>query len=209
MTDIKICGITRYPDLQACLALPVRYIGLNFVPHSRRFINIADAARLSAHIPTGMRCVGVFADPDDAELDAMIPHLHLDMIQLHGSESPGRVAAIKARTGVQVMKAIPVATKEDMAQLPGFDAASDWLLFDAKNEQGKSGGLGQVFDWSILSDVSPNKPWMLAGGLTADNVAQALSALNPDAVDVAGGVESAPGEKGPCKIAQFVEAVRS
>ena len=209
MTDVKICGITRLQDLQACLSLPVRYIGFNFVPTSKRLVTLADAARLSVQLPAGVRSIGLFADPADEDIHAVIPHMRLDMIQLHGGETPSRVAEIKAQTGLQVMKAIPVAGVGDLACVPDYEAVCDWLLFDAKNEHGQSGGLGRVFDWSVLSAVALNRPWMLAGGLTADNVGDAVRRLSPDAVDVAGGVETPPGEKDACKIRQFVEAVRS
>lgn len=209
MVDIKICGLTRMQDLDECIALPVRYVGLNFIPTSKRYINPRDASWLSARVPTGMRCVGLFADPDDAYLLSVIPHIHLDMIQLHGNETPGRVAAIKALTAIPVMKAIPIADQADLAQLEGYSAICDWLLFDAKAGHGQSGGLGQAFDWSLLRDVEITKPWMLAGGLTADNVAQALDVLSPDAVDVSSGVEGAhAGQKDPCKLRRFVDAVR-
>lgn len=210
MTEIKICGLTRMQDLDSCIDLPIRFVGLNFVTASKRYINPKDAAWLSGRVPTGMRCVGLFANPSDTYLLSVIPHIHLDMIQLHGQETPDRIAEIKALTSLPVMKAIAIADKTDLKQLSGYEAVCDWILFDAKSPDGESGGLGKVFDWSILQDVTISKPWMLAGGLTADNVAHALSVLSPDVVDVSSGVEGdIIAEKDACKLQQFVDAVRS
>lgn len=207
MTDIKICGITNATDMKAALALPIRFVGLVFVPKSSRYVDVANAAMLSRQVTTGIRVVGLFQNPTKAQIDEVTAHVHLDMIQLHGDETPDFVQETRDRTAIPVMKAIAVRDDSDLRLVQDYDAVSDWLLFDAKTKDGRSGGTGHVFDWSLLQGLNVKSPWMLAGGLNPDNVAQAIEAVQPDAVDVSSGVEGINGEKDACKLREFVEAV--
>ena len=167
------------------------------------------AFHLARAVPTGVRSVGLFVDPSDELLEQTLGGIGLDMIQLHGNEPPGRVAEIKSRHNIDVMKAIRVASKDDLRELEGFEAAADWLLFDSRPPKADlPGGTGHSFDWTILADQSFKKPWMLGGGLNIDNVGEALSILKPDAVDVSSGVESARGIKDPDKIKAFIQTVK-
>lgn len=207
MTDVKICGITTPDAMTAAIEGGAGFVGLVFYPKSPRHLSLEVAAYLAAYVPVHVRKVGLFVDPTDEMLQQTLDAVRLDMLQLHGAESPGRVAEIKHRFGVPVMKALPVASAEDLQMVPGFEAAADWLLFDARGTPGMPGGNGLPFDWTLLKDFSSSRPWMLAGGLTPDNVAQALSVLEPDAVDVSSGVESASGVKDPAKIRAFLNVV--
>lgn len=209
MTQVKICGITEPKTLQTAIDSGARFIGLVFYPPSPRHVSFDIAWNLARMIPTGVRCVGLFVDPDDALLERIATGIQLDMIQLHGDESAGRVAEIKARYNIPVMKAIRVGSADDLEQLEGFEAAADWLLFDAKPVGADlPGGTGERFDWSLLKGRSFKKPWMLGGGLSQENVTEALSILSPDAVDVSSGVESSRGVKDETKIKSFISAVK-
>ncbi len=163
-------------------------------------------------LPTGVRAVGLFVDPTDEELEAVLGKVQLDMIQLHGTETPERVQNIKKRFSMPVIKAFPVRTAEDIERSGDYVSCADWFIFDAKPMPGQAGsdlpgGTGQVFDWSLLEGRVFTKPWMLSGGLTPDNVGAALSTLSPEAVDVSSGVEKQRGEKDPEKIQAFLKAV--
>jgi phosphoribosylanthranilate isomerase len=211
MTDAKICGITTPDAMTAAIEGGAGFVGLVFFPPSPRFVTLEVASYLASYVPSHVRKVGLMVDPDDVTLETILNSVRLDMLQLHGRESPGRVAEIKHKFGVPVMKAMAVATEADLAMVPGYEAAADWLLFDAKPAPASAipGGNGLPFDWALLKNFSSSRPWMLAGGLTADNVAAALSVLEPDAVDVSSGVESAPGVKDPAKIRAFLAAVQA
>ena len=206
MTAVKICGLSTPETLQAAIEAGVRYVGFVFVEKSPRHVSFDTAWNLARAVPTGVRSVGLFVDPDDETLERILTGVQLDMVQLHGNETPGRVAEIKSKYAMPVMKAIRVADESDLENVEGFEAAADWLLFDAKID-GLQGGTGHSFDWNLLKDRTFSKPWMLGGGLNADNVGEALSILAPDAVDVSSGVESAPGIKDPQKIVSFINAV--
>lgn len=210
MVDVKICGLKDPSHLDVAATSGARFAGLVFYPKSPRYIDPELARLISRAAPTGLRMVGLFVDPDDATLDRVLAAVPLDMIQLHGSEPPARVAAIKARYHLPVIKAIPVATRDDLAPVPSYEQVADWLLFDAKAPATATlpGGNGRNFDWSILRGKSFARPWMLSGGLTADNVGDALSLLRPDAVDVSSGVEKEPGHKDPLLIKAFITNVR-
>ncbi|MBU6235932.1 MAG: phosphoribosylanthranilate isomerase [Alphaproteobacteria bacterium] len=205
MTAVKICGITDEIALQAAAKAGAQYAGFVFYPKSPRNIVPDKAAILVKQ--TALTTVGLFVDPDDETLRRILSDVPLKMIQLHGNEPPERVAAIKSRYNLPVMKALRVATAIDITPAATYAQVADWLLFDAKVD-GAVGGTGQAFDWTILKNYKPARPWMLAGGLTPDNVGEALIKLAPDAVDVSSGVESSPGIKDACKIAAFVETVR-
>lgn len=208
---VKICGLTRESDVAACAAGGASYIGLNFFPPSPRYVAPALARDLALAAPVGLAKVALVVDADDATLDAITATVPLDMLQLHGHESPARVAAIRARYGLPVMKAIGIAEAADLAQIDLYATHADQLLIDAKPPRGATlpGGNGLSFDWRLLAGRKYwTRPWMLAGGLTAANVAQAVARTGTQQVDVASGVETAPGIKDEALIAAFVQAAQ-
>lgn len=209
----KICGLASAEALQAAIRGGARFVGFVFYPPSRRNVTPELAAALAALVPEGVTRVGLFVDPADALLEGVLERVPLDLLQLHGSESPRRVAEIKARFGMPAMKAISIAGPEDPdAALPYLDVA-DWLLFDAKPPRGDPkalpGGNGLAFDWQLLGGRRWSKPWMLSGGLTAKNVAEAVGTTHALAVDVSSGVEIRPGIKDLDKIAEFLARVHT
>ena len=180
-----------------------------FYPPSPRALTPDIARDLSRMLPTGLRAVGLFVDASDAEIGAVTARVPLDLLQLHGDETPRRVAEIRGRFGLPVMKAIRVATEDDLKPLPDYEAVADWILFDAKpprNVTSLPGGTGIAFDWQLLQRVNVKKPWMLSGGLTADNLAEAVSLTGAKMVDVSSGVEDRPGVKSAGKIWEFLGA---
>lgn len=206
---VKICGLTRPGDVQAALAAGAGWLGFVFYPPSPRAITPELAATLTAAVPAGRARVGLFVDPDDATLDATLARVPLDIIQLHGAETPARVAEIRARHGLPVMKAVGLSGPQDLPGLWDHGLAADLLLVDAKPSTADDlpGGNGLSFDWRLLSGRRPLKPWFLAGGLTAGNVAEAIRLTGAPGVDVSSGVETAPGVKDAGLIAAFCTAV--
>lgn len=211
MTAVKICGITDLAALQAAVSGGAVFTGFVFHPPSPRHLSPDKAAVLLEHVPEKVVPVGLFVDPADEELKTTLAQANLRMVQLHGGETPERVKEIRALLNLPVMKAISVADKKDLASVAAYSEAADWLLFDAKPNPGAAlpGGNGAAFDWTVLRGLKPGKPWMLAGGLTAENVKDALKILSPDVVDVSSGVESAPGKKDPALVRRFIETVRA
>lgn len=207
VVSVKICGLKTPDAMTAALESGADFVGLNFYPPSPRYVDIEVAAYIAAYVPNKTKIVGLFVDPDDVTLQNTLNNVRLDIIQLHGSETPERVKEIRETFNLPVMKIIPVTGKESLESAAAFESAADWLMFDAKGDK-LPGGNGIAFDWTILKDRTFKKPWMLAGGLTADNVAEALSILSPTAVDVSSGVESAPGVKDPDKIRNFIAKTR-
>ena len=208
--DVKICGLSTPETLQTAIEAGARFIGFVFYEPSPRNVSFDIAWNLARTVPTGIRSVGLFVNPEDEFLEHMVSGIQLDMIQLHGDETPGRINEIKQRFTMPVMKAIRVSTEEDLKDIKGYEAAADWLLFDAKPKNAKlPGGTGESFDWNILADRTFSKPWMLAGGINEENVTEALSILHPNAVDISSGVESSPGIKDPDKIKAFIKAVKA
>lgn len=207
---IKICGLTDPESIRVSSAAGAGFLGFVFYPPSPRSVPVDAAQSLRSVVPGGVVPVGLFVDPDDELLGAVLPRLKPGLIQLHGSETPQRVGAIKARYGLPVMKALKIAGPEDLETLSLYEEVSDWILFDAKAPTGSTlpGGNGVVFDWSVLKSITPRRPWMLSGGLTTENVGEALKVLSPDAVDVSSGVEDAPGRKNADKIRAFIQAVK-
>lgn len=205
----KICGISTPETMQAALDAGARWVGLVFFPKSPRNVSIATAAELSRMVGTGTRVVGLFVDPTDDLLDDVTGQVPLDLIQLHGSETPERVAAIRARFNLPVMKALKVGDAADLDAATAYESVVDMLLFDAKPPKGAilPGGNGVAFDWSLLTGRDWRKPWMLSGGLDPANVADAIRATGANAVDVSSGVEDAPGRKSPDLIRDFLNAV--
>lgn len=208
---IKICGVTNAEILTACAEAGAKYVGLNFYPPSPRSIAPDAAADLARQAPPAVKLVGVFVDPTYEELEAILVRAPLDMIQLHGSEIPARVMEIKARYATPVIKAIPVATSADVIAARAYESVADYLMFDAKPPRNVTvlpGGTGLAFDWKILAKQKFNVPWFLAGGLTPDNVAEAVRITGAHYVDCASGVESRPGVKDKNLIAKFISAAQ-
>ena len=210
MTAVKICGLSDPQNLQTAIDAGTRFVGFVFYEPSPRNVSFDTAWNLARAVPTSIRSVGLFVDPEDELLERVLTGIQLDMVQLHGNETPGRVAEIKDKYKMEVMKAIRVREESDLDGIEGFEAAADWLLFDSKPEKATlPGGTGHSFDWSLLEGRTFSKPWMLGGGLSPENVGDAIKQLSPNAVDVSSGVESAPGQKDPAKIKAFIEAVKS
>ena len=208
MAQVKICGLRRPEHIEAAADAGARYVGLVFFPKSPRAVSADEAAALALHVPVGMARVGLFVDPDDAMLDAVLGKVPLDIIQLHGNESPDRVAQVKALTGLPVMKSVGLSGPADLPALTDYGLVADMLLVDAKPPQDAvlPGGNGLSFDWRLLVGRKWLRPWMLAGGLTPQNVAEAIRLTGAPAVDVSSGVETEPGVKDEGLIRAFVAA---
>ncbi|MCA0918906.1 phosphoribosylanthranilate isomerase [Pseudooceanicola nanhaiensis] len=209
---VKICGLSRPEDVAATAAAGAVYGGFVFFPKSPRNISIETARMLAIDTPPGLAKVALVVNPDDALLDAITGAVPLDMIQLHGSESPERVAEVRARTGLPVMKAVGIRDAADLPAIDLYAQVADQLLIDAKPPKDATlpGGNGLAFDWRLLQGRKYwTKPWMLAGGLTSENVAEAVRLTGARQVDVSSGVESAPGVKDAAKIAAFARAARA
>ncbi|MGI9395298.1 MAG: phosphoribosylanthranilate isomerase [Boseongicola sp.] len=209
-TRVKICGLTTRETVSAAVKAGAAYVGFNFFPKSPRFLTI-DAARLLAlDIPEGIAKVALTVDADDALLDKITADLPLDMLQLHGTESVERVAAVKMRYGLPLMKAVGIADAPDVDAIHAYSAVSDQILVDAKppNDAELPGGNGLTFDWRLIAGHRWSIPWMLAGGLTPDNVDEAVRLTGAKQVDVSSGVETTPGVKDAAAIRAFIEAAR-
>ncbi|MEZ5777329.1 MAG: phosphoribosylanthranilate isomerase [Paracoccaceae bacterium] len=207
---VKICGLKDPVHVAAAVEAGASYLGFNFFPNSPRYVGLKEAARLALAVPPGVMKVGLTVDASDTELDVIVDAVPLDMIQLHGQESPERVTEIKARHGLPVMKAVGVAGPDDIAALEVYGRVADQLLVDAKPPKGAAlpGGNGLVFDWRLIAKKYWLCPWMLAGGLTPFNVAEAVRLTGARQVDVSSGVESAPGMKDTGLIRAFIQAAR-
>jgi len=208
---VKICGLTRPEDVAAVAAAGAQYAGFVFFEKSPRNVSLETARALALEAPVGLAKVALVVDAEDGALDEIVEAVPLDMLQLHGYESPERVSELRARYGLPVMKALGVAGAEDMAQIALYEEVADQLLIDAKPPKGADlpGGNGLAFDWRLLSGRKYwRKPWMLAGGLTAGNVREAVQMTGARQVDVSSGVEAGAGVKDAGKIAAFVAALR-
>ena len=205
---VKICGLTRPADLAAVAAAGATYAGFVHFPKSPRHLDAAALAALAVEAPPGLCKVLLTVDADDALLDALLEAAPIDMLQLHGRESPERVAALRARHGLPVMKAVGVADETDLPALAEAARAADQLLVDAKPPRGAAlpGGNGLAFDWRLLSGRRIGVPWMLAGGLTPENAAEAVRLTGARQLDVSSGVEARPAEKDPARIGAFLAA---
>ena len=207
---IKICGIASPAALDAVIAARADHAGLVFFPPSPRNVSLTDAAALGARASGRIGRVGLFVDADDALLADAVAAARLDAIQLHGHEPPQRAAELRARFGIPVWKAMSIASADDVAKAAAYVGAVDLVLFDAKTPKGTlPGGMGLSFDWSLLAAWKAPCAWGLAGGLSADNVAEAVRQTGTPLVDASSGVESAPGVKDAGKIAAFCGAVRA
>lgn len=208
---IKICGLSTEPTLEAALEAGADRVGFVVFPKSPRHVSPDRLRLLAGRAGARAAVVVLTVDADDALLAEVIDAARPSMLQLHGRETPERVAAIRTRFGLPVMKAVAVSATPDLAGVPAYAAVADEILFDAKPPPGARlpGGNGVPFDWRLLSALDLPVPFMLSGGLTADNVGEALAVSRAPAVDVSSGVETAPGVKDPEKILAFVRAVRS
>lgn len=207
--QVKICGLNAPDAITA--ASRADFAGFVFYPPSPRAVLPAQAAKLASRLPRRVKRVALLVDPDDAALRAVFIAFRPDMVQLHGKETPGRVAEIRKAFSVAVMKAVAVETAADLDAAREHDGIADWLLFDAKppkRPDALPGGNATSFDWTLLAGRSWHKPWMLSGGLTSENVGEALRITRAPAVDVSSGVEDRPGHKDPAKIAAFLAAAR-
>jgi phosphoribosylanthranilate isomerase len=206
---VKICGLRTPTDVQVVARVGAAYAGLVFYAKSPRNLTLAEARLAALAAPPGLAKVALVVDADNAMLDAIVGAVPLDMLQLHGRESPDRVADVRARYGLPVMKALGVSHEGDLAAILDYSTVADQLLIDAKPPRGAAlpGGNGQPFDWRLIAKRRWLRPWMLAGGLTAANVAEAVRLTGAAQVDVSSGVESAPGVKDHMKIAAFLTAV--
>jgi phosphoribosylanthranilate isomerase len=207
---VKICGLTEPAGLAAAVAAGAAYVGFVFFPKSPRNLTLAAARDLALSAPPGVAKVALTVDATDAALDAILREVPIDMLQLHGHESPARVAGLRARHGLPVMKAVGVAEAADLAQIDAYAAVADQILVDAKPPKGADlpGGNGLAFDWRLIAGRRWPVPWMLAGGLTAGTVAEAIRLTGARQVDVSSGVESAPGVKDPRLVESFIAAAR-
>ena len=208
---VKICGLSTPEALDVALDAGADMVGFVFFPPSPRNLSFKAASALESRVRGRAKKVALSVDADDTLLSYVVDALGPDILQLHGNELPLRVAAIKARFKLPVMKAIPVESKGDLAAIARYAAVADRLLFDARapREATRPGGLGTPFDWHLLENIGSRVPFMLSGGLDAGNVAEALAITRAPGVDVSSGVERAPGEKDPEKIRAFVRAARA
>jgi phosphoribosylanthranilate isomerase len=207
---VKICGLSTPEALDVALESGADLVGFVFFPPSPRNVGIEQARALETRVKGRAGKVALSVDADDALLDAVVDSLQPNMLQLHGTESPERVVALKRRHGLPVMKAIAVETATDLAAVSHYAAVADRLIFDARapRKATRPGGLGKPFDWRLLQNLDPGVPFMLSGGLDAGNVAEALRLTRAPGVDVSSGVERAPGEKDPDRIRAFIRAAR-
>jgi len=205
---VKICGVNSEAALAAAVANGASALGFNFYPPSPRAIDAARAGELTGMVPPGIAKVGLFVDAGDEAIAAVLAAASLDMLQLHGDETPRRVKDIRRRFGLPVMKAVKLASATDVAAADAYIAVADRLLFDAKPPPEMKGALpgGNAisFEWSLIAGRSWALPWLLSGGLHAGNLAAAIAATGATAVDLSSGVEDSPGRKSPEKIAAFL-----
>lgn len=208
MTATKICGLSNAESLGAAVSGGAAWVGFVFFPPSPRNVALDAAAALGREVPGHVGRVGVFVDADDALIEAAVMAAGLTVVQLHGSETPARVAAVKARTRLEVWKALSVRSAADLGAAGAWRGVADKLLLDAKPPAGAAlpGGNGLRFDWRLLRGVTLPLPWLLSGGLDAQNVAEAVRVTGAAFIDVSSGVEDAPGKKSPDKIRQFLKA---
>ncbi|MCW9035470.1 MAG: phosphoribosylanthranilate isomerase [Rhodospirillales bacterium] len=208
--SVKICGLKDRDSVIAAVENGADYLGVVFFPPSPRNIDPEQAAEILDGVPSDVTKVGLFVDPNDEFLDTVLRHVRLDLIQLHGKESPTRVEEVRQKFGLEVMKACPISESADIEAARAYEEIADRLLFDAKPPKGatRPGGNAVAFDWALLKDVTWSCPWMLAGGLHQGNVLEAVKTFGATAIDISSGVESEPGVKSPEMIRQFLATVK-
>ncbi|MDD3371478.1 MAG: phosphoribosylanthranilate isomerase, partial [Alphaproteobacteria bacterium] len=196
--DVKICGLKDPSAVLAAVQAGARFVGFVFCPRSRHRIGAGEAAALMKLLPSAVSSVGLFVDADDAELEAALSVAPLSVLQLHGTETPGRVADVKKATGLPVIKAVGISSPSDVDKARAYEDVADFLLLDARKPSGAiSGGGGVPFDWSLLRGVRFARPWLLAGGLNVSNIAEAVALTGAAILDVSSGVEDEGGHKSP------------
>jgi len=208
--QVKICGINSAAAADAALHAGADFGGLVFFAKSPRNLSLEQGAVLAGRMRGRLKLAALVVDESDDRLAAIAAGARPDFFQLHGRETPARVADVRARFGIPVIKALPVAEPGDLANASAYDDVSEMLLFDALPVAGslRPGGHGAAFDWQILNGRNFARPWFLAGGLTPENVARAIEVSGAKMVDVSSGVESAPGVKSESRIAEFVAAAK-
>ena len=208
----KICGLKTPETVAAAVAGGASLVGFVFYSRSPRCVDPAMVRQLEANVPPGVRKVGLLVDESDARIAEILAGCDLDLLQLHGHETPERVAEIKARFGKPVIKVIPVSEAADLDRAAAYEPVADYLMFDAKPPKTLAnalpGGNALSFDWALLASRRFGKPWLLAGGLNADNLVEAVRVSGAPMVDVSSGVEDRPGEKNVSKIKAFLDAAR-
>ena len=206
--DVKICGLKSSDAVEAAIEGGARYVGFVFFPSSPRCVTPRRMADLAAGVPAGVTKVALVVNADDDTLDDIVTNAPVDLLQMHGMESAGRVRAVKQRFGLPVMKTVSIAGPEDLDVARRYETSADRLLFDAKAPPGatRPGGNALTFDWELLGGQTWNLPWFLAGGLEAPTLAEAVRVSGARAVDVSSGVEDMPGVKNPAKIQAFLDA---
>lgn len=205
---IKFCGLRTAKDMEIAAKVGAAYVGMVFYPKSPRHLDLDTAREIAIGAPAGLCKVALVVDADDAMLDRLTARVPIDMLQLHGTESPARVSEIRARYGLPVMKAVGIACRDDLPALLDYSLVADQILVDAKPDPATPmpGGNGLAFDWNLIAHRRWLRPWMLAGGLRVDNVAAAIRLTGATQVDVSSGIESRPGIKDPALMAAFAKA---
>jgi phosphoribosylanthranilate isomerase len=208
---VKICGLTDAEAVAHAAAAGADYVGLVFFPPSPRALSIEEAQALAAAAPAGVRRVALTVDADDLLLARLVRAVPLEMLQFHGHESPERVEEIRARHGLPVMKVVSIADAADLPRIAEYEDAADQLMIDAKPPPGatRPGGNALAFDWQLIAGRTWRRPWMLAGGLTHENVAEAIRLTGATQVDVSSGVEAVPGVKDMEKVSAFIAAAKA
>jgi phosphoribosylanthranilate isomerase len=210
--EAKICGLSTAETLDLAVAEGAALVGFNFFPKSPRYVSIPEAAALARRVRPGVRRVAVLVDPTDDFLAELVARVPLELLQLHGHETPQRVAEVAAKTGKPVMKVISIADAADLDAVAAYEPVAERLMLDAKPpptmKNALPGGNALAFDWQLLAGRRFRRPWLLAGGLNAENLREAVGTSGARAVDVSSGVESEPGRKDPDKIRAFLKAAR-
>jgi phosphoribosylanthranilate isomerase len=210
-TEIKICGLSTSSSVDVAVRAGADLVGFVFFPRSPRFVTNATARELASQIAGDVVRTGLIVDASNTEIAEILDQVPLDLLQLHGKETPARAAEIRSLFNLPVMKALPVAEAADLTVADDYRDVVDRFLFDAKPPKSadRPGGNAVTFDWTLMQDIQIDTPWLLAGGLTLDNVAEALKISGARGVDLSSGVESAPGVKDEGLIRSFIHAVRS
>jgi len=207
--SVKICGLSDSASVVAAVMGGADFVGFVFYPGSPRFIDARTASSLIEPLPADVISVGLFVNPSDEDIARVLKLVPLGAIQLHGAESPERVAAVRKLTGLPVIKAVGIASAQDIKTARAYESVADYLLLDAKPRSGeRAGGNGIAFDWALLKNAHFTKPWFLAGGLNLSNAASAVAATGAKMLDISSGVEEALGRKSPEKIRVFLAAAQ-